>query len=506
MRRMLAGLAAVLVAVAGYATADVYDRVPGVLTLAAAPQHAGMPSAPLRGPAAAGAPRALQAGAAAPVPSVSPSAAQVPSVPVPSVPASAAGSTAALALPDAGADVPTRAGLTKALKVAIHDPGLGSSVGLTVRDARSGRHLIDVDASRPRTPASTTKLLTAAAITSTLDPRSRMTTRVVRGATTHDIVLVAGGDTLLAPGRGEPDAVAGRAGLADLAVQVATALHRDGVDRVRLGVDVRHAAGPRYAPGWAGADIAAGYTGPVAMLGLSTQRPTPGHPASRDPAGSAAQALARGLRSRGISVAAPVGVTRAPAGATALGSVSSAPVGEILALALDDSDNALTESLARQAASRAGVATDFASVARWVAATVAGLGIDTSGVHLVDSCGLSSGTKVPTRVIGDVLALAASGRAPVLQDVVAELPVAGLSGTLHDRFLRAPSHLAAGVARAKTGTLTGVSALAGTVVDRDGRLLLYAVLADDVPPGAGTLSARAALDRLVATLSACGCR
>jgi D-alanyl-D-alanine carboxypeptidase/D-alanyl-D-alanine-endopeptidase (penicillin-binding protein 4) len=140
-----------------------------------------------------------------------------------------------------------------------------------------------------------------------------------------------------------------------------------------------------------------------------------------------------------------------------------------------------------------------------VKATVASKGIAMEGVRLTDTSGLSAGTLIPARALGDVLALAAGGQDPALQDVVARLPVAGLTGTLADRFGNGSAHSAAGLARAKTGTLTGTSAIAGTVVDQDGRLLTFAILADKVPPGAGTLTARAALDRFVATLAACGC-
>ncbi len=61
--------------------------------------------------------------------------------------------------------------------------------------------------------------------------------------------------------------------------------------------------------------------------------------------------------------------------------------------------------------------------------------------------------------------------------------------------------------RAKTGTLTSVSALAGVVHDSDGRLLAFAFVADEVAPGDGpTTAAEAALDRLASILARCGCR
>ena len=483
MRRVLAGLGVLVLAVGGYVTADVYDLVPGVLTLARTPTTAGMPARP------------------AVTPGVSPSA-TVTRAPIPSATASAAAPLVAAA---GSAPLPTTAGLTAALAAALADPGLGSSVGLTVRDATTGAHLLDVLAQVPRIAASTTKLLTATAIMSTLDPALTLSTRAVRGVSANDVFLVAGGDTLLSPGKGNPAAVAGRAGLADLAEQTARTLKAQGVTSVRLHIDERYASGARYAPGWTSTDINRGLTGPVAMLGLSTQRPTPGSAASADPALSTASAFGRALAADGLTVAAAIDRAASPEGASELGVVRSAPLADVLALALDDSDNALAESLARQGAVKAGRSTSFAAVAGWVMEMVASKGVAMDGVTLIDTSGLSRGTLIPVRAIGDVLSLAAGGRDPGLQDVVAQLPVAGLTGTLADRFRKGPAHSAAGIARAKTGTLTGASALAGTLVDKDGRLLTFAILADKVPPGLGTLTARAALDRFVATLAACGC-
>jgi D-alanyl-D-alanine carboxypeptidase/D-alanyl-D-alanine-endopeptidase (penicillin-binding protein 4) len=56
--------------------------------------------------------------------------------------------------------------------------------------------------------------------------------------------------------------------------------------------------------------------------------------------------------------------------------------------------------------------------------------------------------------------------------------------------------------RAKTGTLTGVSSLAGITTDADGRLLVFALMSNDVTPAL----VRPKLDAIAARLSGCGCR
>jgi D-alanyl-D-alanine carboxypeptidase/D-alanyl-D-alanine-endopeptidase (penicillin-binding protein 4) len=82
------------------------------------------------------------------------------------------------------------------------------------------------------------------------------------------------------------------------------------------------------------------------------------------------------------------------------------------------------------------------------------------------------------------------------------LPVAGISGTLVDRYdVGEPGR---GTVRAKTGTLSKVVALSGTLIDVNGDLLIFTFIANEVP--SGTKQGEAALDEAVKVLAQCGCR
>ncbi|HUR50804.1 MAG TPA: D-alanyl-D-alanine carboxypeptidase, partial [Mycobacteriales bacterium] len=81
---------------------------------------------------------------------------------------------------------------------------------------------------------------------------------------------------------------------------------------------------------------------------------------------------------------------------------------------------------------------------------------------------------------------------------------AGFDGTLSERYRKTATRSAAGEVRAKTGTLDGVSALAGYVRTRNGRLLAFDLTANGVPVGAGS-AAQAALDKVATALAGCGC-
>jgi D-alanyl-D-alanine carboxypeptidase/D-alanyl-D-alanine-endopeptidase (penicillin-binding protein 4) len=264
-------------------------------------------------------------------------------------------------------------------------------------------------------------------------------------------------------------------------------------------------AGGTTAPTWAAADVRLGLTGRVAALGLVRDRARPGHPGAVDPALSTARAFAVALRRAGVRVTGTPSRSRARPGARVLARVQSAPVADVLGVALLESDNALAEALARLVARAAGRPATFQGAASAVLDRVRQLGVDTRTTRIVDASGLGRGSRVPTRVLADLLRLAAAPGHPELRPLLQGLPVAGFTGTLAERFTRPPAAAAAGRVRAKTGTLTGVNALAGFTVDADGRLLVFAVLADRVP-ARGTAAARAAMDRLAAALAACGCR
>jgi D-alanyl-D-alanine carboxypeptidase/D-alanyl-D-alanine-endopeptidase (penicillin-binding protein 4) len=111
------------------------------------------------------------------------------------------------------------------------------------------------------------------------------------------------------------------------------------------------------------------------------------------------------------------------------------------------------------------------------------------------------------RTIAAVLEVAVTDTLPGFRQVVANLPVSGLEGTLSERFDDDATKGVAGVPRAKTGTLGAGSGLAGITVDSAGRPLTFVVLVDGFPATYdGITRARESLDRIVAALTRCGCR
>ena len=388
-----------------------------------------------------------------------------------------------------------------ALDAVLASPSLGGAAGAAVLDVATGQLLLDRDAGTARIPASVAKLATAAAVLTAYDPDHRVTTRVLAGADVGDgtsVVLVGAGDATLTTRRSRPGDLPQRASLADLADQVVAALPRD--LPVTVLVDDSLFTGPAVSPDWPATYLSSGVVSPVSALSVDAGRVRPGSVAREaDPALAAGRELARLLRRRGVEVSPDVTRGAATTNAPVVAEVASPTIAEMVELTLQTSDNDLAEALLRLAAIGQDLPATFEGGTTATLDALASLGVPTESVVLLDGSGLARGSALPPDTLARLLLLAADGAHPALAPVLDGLPVAGFSGTLADRFGTGPPDAAAGVVRAKTGTLTGVSALAGTT-SVDGHPVVFVVMTDQVPDGA-TLQARDDLDRFTAVLS-----
>lgn len=408
--------------------------------------------------------------------------------------------------------LPTASGLRSALAGPLSAGSLGPSVLSMVADPATGRVLLSDGGSHLATPASTTKLATAVAALAALGGGARFTTRVVSGP--EGVILVGGGDPTLAVSSYPSGNYPRPATLASLAAATAARLRAGGRTSVRLGYDTSLYSGPGLAPGWPAAYVTTGNVTQVTSLEVDQGRLTgSGTPEDSDdpynltpraprPAEMAAAAFAGLLRSDGIKVTGPVAGQTAPRGAQVLASISSPPVSAIAEQMLAESNNVIAESLARQVAIATGEPATFAGAAAAEIRVLRGLGI-TGGIQLVDGSGLSPEDAIAPAALIKVLEAAIAR--PRLRPALASLPVAGFSGTLAAResVFAGIGGSALGAVRAKTGNLGTVAALAGLVYDKDGKLLVFAIMADKV---AQLDPAAAAIDTAAGNLAGCGCR
>lgn len=392
--------------------------------------------------------------------------------------------------PDA---LPTGTGLTGVLGPLLGDPALGARHTASVVDVATGRLLYGAGAGQALTPASTTKIATAVAALSAMGGEHRFTTRAALEPDTRELVLVGGGDPTLTA---REDA-GGWASLRTLASSTAAALKKRGFTRVTLSYDTTLYAGAQIHPIGVNPNLA-----PVTALSADEGR-TDGSvsgPAARvvDPAADATARFAGFLAAAGIKTSPP-GPSKATTRAQSLATVASPPLSVLVERMLTNSDNDIAEALARQTARATGVRADFAGAGKAVQAQLKKLGLPVAGARFKDGSGLDRGDRLTANLLTALLVKAGDPGRPDLRPVLTGLPVAGFTGTLTSRYTDG----AAGVVRAKTGTLTGVNALAGTVVDRDGRLLAFALLAAGTTDPA---AAQTALDRAATALAGCGCR
>ncbi|MFE6039521.1 D-alanyl-D-alanine carboxypeptidase/D-alanyl-D-alanine-endopeptidase [Streptomyces sp. NPDC056452] len=388
------------------------------------------------------------------------------------------GATAGLTAP-AGAS-----GLKAALTPLLDAPALGTVRTAVVVDTATGEQLYARGAATPMTPASTVKIASTVAALSALGPGHRIATTVRVSADSRTVTLVGGGDPTL-----------DKAALRGLAADTARALRDGGTTAVELTYDTSRYSGPALHPIGPNENIA-----PVSALMVDEGRLDSSDrgpaPRTSDPAGDAARTFADLLDEAGVGTRSAPSSGRAGTGSRTVATHLSKPLSALVERALTNSDNDIAEALVRQTALKAGRPASFAGSRRAVTDRLKKLGLPLAGANLADGSGLDRGDKVTAGLLAALVALAADPDHPELRPVLTGLPIAGFSGTLGSRY--PATSRGTGLVRAKTGTLTGVNALAGTAVDAQGRLLAFAFLAS------GTTSPREAessLDALATTLT-----
>jgi serine-type D-Ala-D-Ala carboxypeptidase/endopeptidase (penicillin-binding protein 4) len=427
-------------------------------------------------------------------------------------------SVPASATKEQGTAPPTASGLAAVLGAALPPAATGNGVGIEVANAATGKALYSANASALATPASTTKLVTALASLAVLGPNARFTTEVRQVGNT--VVLVGGGDPTLAVNEYPSSDYPRPATLAQLAAGTARALKAEGHQSVRLGYDTSLYSGPDLAQGWTEGLVSTGNVTAIVPLEADQGRLTPSgalqdsddpvnySPRTTDPVGMTVAAFATLLERDGITVTGGPVQAAVPGAAPVLASVSSPPLTSIIEQMLLESNNVIAENLARHVAIALGMPATFTGAADADVTELRRLGI-TTPISLVDGSGLSPLDGIAPETLVRVLELAA--RTPKLRGVITGLPVAGFVGTLSPGesdfggIGGLDGGAARGVVRAKTGNLDTVATLAGLTYDRSGTLLLFAIMAPQVP-GAGELpSAADAVDGAAARLAECGC-
>jgi serine-type D-Ala-D-Ala carboxypeptidase/endopeptidase (penicillin-binding protein 4) len=399
---------------------------------------------------------------------------------------------------------PVGKALADVLGPLLANPALGGHHTAAVVDVTTGKRLYGSGADDALTPASTTKIATAVAALSAMGADHRLTTRTALEPDTKELVLVGGGDpTLTAHKRvggtsrsSEAESGEGWASLRDLADRTAAALKKRDIHEVTFSYDTTLYAGPELHPIGVNDNLA-----PVSALmadeGRTNDSTSGPAPRVSDPAADAARKFAAFLADDGVKTTSP-GPSKSTNRAQPLASVSSPPLSDLVERMLTNSDNDIAEALARQTAAATGRRASFDGGASAIAAQLKMLQLPLKGAQFHDGSGLNRDDKLTADLLTALLVKAGDTAHPELRPVLTGLPVAGFTGTLTSRYTNG----AAGVVRAKTGTLTGVNTLAGTVVDQDGRLLAFAFLASDTT---SPLAAQSALDTTATALAACGC-
>ena len=374
-------------------------------------------------------------------------------------------------------------------------PRGGSASGLFVIDTSSGRRVCGRRGRVRRIPASNMKLFTTAAALARFDPDARLQTSLWRsgeldasGVLRGSLYLVGGGDPALSSpafGRRFLD------GLGTNLFELTKSVESSGIDRVtgRLYADdtifdrLRGVSDSGFAT--------SPYIGPLSGLSFNSgYASSSGRGFASDPPIVAADGLGDSLRSQGVQISSDVSLRALPPGAEKIAEVSS-PRLEVLANETNVySNNFYAEMLLKGLGARFGSVGSTRAGARVAKRWARNLG---SGVRQVDGSGLTRTNRASPAQIARLLAR--MRRTPVADEFANSLPLAGREGTVAYRMR---GTAAQGRCRAKTGTLSGVSALSGYCFNPSGKVMAFSILNNRVR---SLSAAHRAQDRMAALIA-----
>jgi D-alanyl-D-alanine carboxypeptidase/D-alanyl-D-alanine-endopeptidase (penicillin-binding protein 4) len=323
-----------------------------------------------------------------------------------------------------------------------------------------------------RPPASVEKLYTSVALLRELGAKARLRTTVLGvgrlgpgGAWRGDLYLRGGGDPTLGDGAFNR---AWELGYGPTTAQLAAQLAADGIRRVTGAViaDESLFDSERGGPASAGRPDLPDFGGQLSAL-------TYDHGASAgglSPAAFAARQLSRALHAAHVraSSAPLAGIT--PPRARRLAAVSSPRLAALLRLMNIPSDDLFAELLTKQLGARLRGRGSIAAGARVIAQVMASYGLHPK---TLDGSGLDRSDRTsPLEVVTLLRQVWHTPVGDLLQD---SLPVLGVSGTTRRIAAGTPAQ---GRCVAKTGTLQGVTNLAGYCNSRGRRKLAFALLID----------------------------
>jgi len=178
------------------------------------------------------------------------------------------------------------------------------------------------------------------------------------------------------------------------------------------------------------------------------------------------------MRARGIQLSVTLARGRLPQGCTEIYRYNS-PIDKVLLRMMKQSDNLYAESMFYQVAKgnspRTATASDASGAVKRLAMR---LGLDPINYTIADGSGLSLYNYVSAEMIVALLRHAYQNR-EIYDHLYPSLPIAGVDGTLEKRMTKGKAF---GNVHAKTGTVSGVSTLAGYCQASNGHTLCFAIL------------------------------